>query len=79
MKGLTEDQKDLVVELMLSDTWPAMLALVERFVRRHEEDVLSYDIEQGEAGLVRRKARLDGARSIYTAMVKSRDVLTRRK
>lgn len=71
MEGLTEEQKEHLRELVESETWPAVLALLEKQVSRAGSQVLSAKNED----LVVAKAKYDGARDLGKALASLKDTL----
>lgn len=70
MKNLSLEEKELLAELTVSDTWQALIKLLDLVVERHEHAVLNQDLSQkdGAKELIRLKSRLDGARALAVAI-----------
>lgn len=66
MKGLTEDQKDLLREIVLTETWPAIVRQCELIVEKMAERVLALRADSSELAL--EKARYEGALSLAKSL-----------
>lgn len=63
MKGLKEDHKEIIRQLLDSEGWEAILAVAALAVKKQERNVLECDISKPRELLIKR-ANLDGARTV---------------
>lgn len=61
---LTQEEEEKLAELMVLEYWPIIEKLVEFPVKKMEETLLSYNMDQGIDGLVQRKHQATGAKAV---------------
>lgn len=62
---MQEDLSDFV----LSDTWNALMTVIEQYTANIEANVMKYHLSKGADGLAYEKARAEGARQLQTAII----------
>lgn len=78
MKGLTEDQRDVLREIN-EEQYKVVLEVVQLLIRKQEYSVLSYNIAKDPQGLVLLRAQLDGARILADGIGRAKRELTKEK
>ena len=61
MLKLNSDEQDLLESLVLSDSWPVVLKLLDSLIEDQARTVLNYVLEDKPEGLILAKAKYDGA------------------
>lgn len=73
LKGLETSQKEALFELVMGDSWPVLLRVIDGLAANIDGRVLKYNLREGADGLVQEKARSEGARTLQTAISKLKD------
>jgi hypothetical protein len=74
---LKQDHKDLLREMMATETWDALLELGKLIVERHESQALNCDISKTSRELIIARSKLDGARSFLSSLASARTSLNK--
>ena len=75
MRGLSDNHKEILRDLVESEQWKAVIAYCDLVTQRHAEAVVNYNLERGPRGLTILKANLDGARAVCAALTDAKRVL----
>lgn len=70
---LSLDEKENLQQLFTHSGWKPFLTLLESALKRQQESVLKYNLDDGPEKLVIAKARAEGAKNFMEAVVKFRD------
>ena len=76
---LALDQEEELTQLLAHSGWKPFVTLMETALKRQQEVVLNYNLEEGTEKLVLAKARAEGAKNFMDAIVKFRDKAIRGK
>lgn len=68
MTKLTQEDKEIIDGMALSDEWKSVMKFVDRMVENMKVNVHTCNIDNGSREIVLRKAKLDGALMIKRAM-----------
>lgn len=64
MTKLSQDQKELIEEIVGTPTWDAMLTLCKMAVERQERNVLNTRVDTGSRDAVINLSKLQGAKDV---------------
>lgn len=67
-KVLSQDEKELLVEITRHEGWKALLRAVEIESASIANKVLSYNLSEGAQGLAYEKARAEGAQLLLSRL-----------
>ncbi len=79
MKKLTQDEKEQLQELLLSDGWNALLRALDLLVEDKEEKVVKFHLDGGVERLVQLKLRAEGARELRSDVGQFKEIYLRRE
>jgi hypothetical protein len=65
---LTPEERELLVEVLLSQGWTSLLRAIDIEVGRLEQLLVKYDLSEGAEKLVHAKARVEGAHKLRYAI-----------
>ncbi len=68
MKKLSIEEKEVLGEFLTSAAWPALLTLIDNLAEKLDSNVMKYNLDLGDRGLVIERARADGSRKLQLAI-----------
>jgi len=70
---LSLDQQEELRQVFTHSGWKPFVTLMESALKRQQETVLKYNLDEGPEKLVIAKARAEGAKNFMDAILKFRD------
>lgn len=74
---LTEDQKEALRNLMVSEDWPIVLGMIDQLALRFAQSLQTVSIDRSDRELLIARAKYDGAQALADAIKRMKQELVK--